>query len=210
MIKKLIGFTLAELMLVIGIIGVVSILAMAAMRTDVNEQKTVTQLRKVAVTLQDSYAAGVEKYGIPHSWVTSSTTAEDASSLFASRLSEFLNTSSVTGNTIILKDGTWISCNISDGSTIISNLYDYDHALYPHYVGLLRVDLNGESVPPNTMEVDRFYFVVSKNGIEPAGLSLDSGVMHTYDTTAWVIKTGNMDYLKCQSELDWNTKRTCN
>ena len=30
-----------------------------------------------------------------------------------------------------------------------------------------------------------------------------------YGATEWVIKNGNMDYLKCPDELDWDTKTSC-
>ena len=74
-------------------------------------------------------------------------------------------------------------------------------------------DVNGLKNPPNDSGLDRFRFIISKNGIEPEGYNASSaGIMFSGTSeynTAWVIKTGNMDYLRCADSLDWSTKRTC-
>ncbi len=216
MIKKFIAFTLAELMLVMGIIGVVAAIAIPAMRTDLDEQKTVAQLRKIAVDLQDSYTAMIQKYGEPYSWVTSSTTSAQFASMLTSRLAEFLNTSATTSNSITLKNGTYIDLSYFssfDCSNILSAITYYDNKYYPHKIGEIYVDVNGLKNPPNDYGLDRFRFIISKNGIEPEGYNASSeGIMFSGTSeynTAWVIKTGNMDYIRCADSLDWSTKRTC-
>ena len=67
--------------------------------------------------------------------------------------------------------------------------------------------------PPNSPGLDQFYFIFSKNGIEPKGYNSDYSI--TIDTTtksnntAWVIKAENEDYNKCTG-LSWPGNTTCN
>ena len=37
----------------------------------------------------------------------------------------------------------------------------------------------------------------------------DDGTEDYYGGTLWVITHGNMDYLKCGADLDWDTKTSC-
>lgn len=83
------------------------------------------------------------------------------------------------------------------------------------------VDINGFSVPPNTIGKDVFYFGMTKTNIVPIGTPTypsrqfpaeckrnGTSNANGYACAAWVIYNENMDYLHCD-DLSWNGKKKC-
>ncbi len=81
--------------------------------------------------------------------------------------------------------------------------------------GEIIVDLNGNK-PPNQLGTDTFYFIITKNGVMPAGSACSQLTYYNIPVrckksstdpengsacTAWVIAKENMDYLK--QDIDW-------
>lgn len=66
LVKK--GFTLAEVLITIGIIGIVASMTMPSLITKHQEKKTVAQLKKTYSTVQQAYIQAINKYGEPESW----------------------------------------------------------------------------------------------------------------------------------------------
>ena len=79
---------------------------------------------------------------------------------------------------------------------------------------VIRVDIDGPYKGKNQIGNDNFLFVIDENvnylypGIQPEYLH---GDFYSYadEETAWVIENGNLDYLKCPDELNWETKTSC-
>ena len=92
MFKKLIGFTLAELILVMAIIGTVAALVLPNLNNNVNEKQTVSKLRKDYVELQTAYAGVISEYGPVENWYTKNDTDEYTTELFAQRFFKHLQT----------------------------------------------------------------------------------------------------------------------
>ena len=65
-IKK--GFTLAEVLITLGVIGVVAALTIPGLLGRYNEKSTVSRLKKVNSVLNQAFMLAVEKYGPIENW----------------------------------------------------------------------------------------------------------------------------------------------
>lgn len=97
------GFTLAEVLITLGIIGIVAAMTMPSLIAEHREKKTVAQLKKTYSTLQQAYLIAISKHGEPESWEVGNThtsTNEDGTTqtdyseaeLLLEYLSENMNT----------------------------------------------------------------------------------------------------------------------
>ncbi len=70
------GFTLAEVLITLAIIGVVAAMTIPSLVQKYNERVKVTQLKKVYSVLSNAYNLSVVEYGTPENWGVSVTTNE--------------------------------------------------------------------------------------------------------------------------------------
>lgn len=224
------AFTMAEVLMVLAVIGVVAAMALPRLSDNVDEQALVAGVRKAYSDLQIAYDAMVTRYGEPDGWLSGfgkdSTKRKEATELLKNRLKESLDVDLDCGDSdtgcmstsitdayyLKLKSGTGLAISIA--SDLDFTCSDFQDKYYPCAFGNIYVDVNGPDKGPNQDGYDIFDFVLSANGVEPEGLSYDSGI-YIYDdipnmNTAWAIKAGNLDYNKCFSDLSWANKRTCN
>ncbi len=71
--KKYTGFTLAEVLITLGIIGVVSALTIPALVGKYKEKQRVTQVKKVYSVLSQAFNLAKNEYGSPENWGISTT-----------------------------------------------------------------------------------------------------------------------------------------
>ncbi|MBS5803111.1 MAG: type II secretion system protein [Brachyspira sp.] len=71
--KKYTGFTLAEVLITLGIIGVVSALTIPALIGKYKEKQRVTQVKKVYSVLSQAFNMAKNEYGSPENWAISTT-----------------------------------------------------------------------------------------------------------------------------------------
>lgn len=208
--KKNIAFTLAEMMLVMGIIGIVSMIALPALQSDMEQDKSVALVKKSYVDLQNASIAMITEKGPIKNWFSGNVTADAASTTTASNFVQYLSGAVLSGSSITLKNGAKLTFSMSKDMAILT---DFNSKYYPNCVGTVSLDINGPK-GPNTAGHDIFEFaVLSNDAIEPSGIN-GSGIPTVSTSamaknTAWVVKAGNMDYLNC-SGLSWNSKRNCN
>ncbi len=234
MFKKLIAFTMAELILVMTIIGVVAALILPNLSNNVDEKTTIASVRKIYNQLQTAHSGVISQYGpvaymYPITQTTTQTTQDYAQKLlknlqvrkecgFDAGCFDINNVSYAgAGNsyyTATLKDGSSIAIMLESGESIKDSIeinYDPDSS-YPCSFGKIYIDIDGLNKGYDREDYDIFSFVIDENEIKPEGLSIYTpgkvNVNVAY-TTAWVIKAGNMDYLRCLDELDWDSKKTC-
>ena len=72
-LKKHAAFTLAEVLITLGIIGVVAAMTMPSLIANHREKQTVAQLKKAYSTIQQAYLMAINKYGDAESWSLSNT-----------------------------------------------------------------------------------------------------------------------------------------
>lgn len=189
MINNKKAFTLAEVLITLGIIGVVAALTIPTLMQKTEEKQTVSQLKKVYSTFSNAFGLAVEANGTPDTW--GMTTKEDANShiIMATNMKSHLNlladcvgmnntdTLKKCGNynvsdigyaRIILSDGTYVAFRNWSGDCSWNDFGDSEQL--KNVCGEINVDLNGDK-KPNTRGKDQFHFLFTKYGIIPWGVA---------------------------------------
>ena len=227
------AFTLAEVLITLGIIGVVAAMTMPSLIQNYQEKATVTKLKKCYSLVSQAYVSILNDEG-------GSDTLQAGDDLeMMEKFGKYLKYQktcgrnkgcfpnvtykSVTGNgynkweddttdrsRAILTDGTLIMFNKSamwggnEGNYLYAQIY---------------VDING-CKGPNQLGRDFFYFYISPEKIVPAGakaleeknedqkFTKNCIQQNGYACAAWVIYNENMDYLHCK-DLSWDGKHSC-
>lgn len=227
-LRKIIAFTMTEVLLVLAIIGVTAALTIPKLNADVEERKIVSALRKSYSELEPIYQTIVETYGKPSEWgiTDSSTLTQRFAEYFADTaaiskncgtgsgcFSGYINTSS-NYRKFIMKDGSAVAIWIDDLSSfneIMSDEIDENYRCKGS-MGQITVDVNGPFKGANDYDDDIFVFnMCYVDGFKPETTGVISGYSANYGDskfTEWVIKVGNRDYMKCNN-LNWTSKRTC-
>lgn len=232
------GFSLAEVLITLTIIGVVAAITISNLIQKQQEQRTVAALKKAYSTLTNAYTLAVKDYGTPDYWEIAET--EVGAENMLNKLAPNLNLVKNCGRNTGCFKGKYYRLNnsefgpideipimakaeLADGSILAT--WGYDSARYfgdslslEDVYGEYHYDINGQK-GPNTWGKDTFLFLLTKRGIVPAGTAeTTNGFVFAedckpsnagYSCTAWVIYNENMDYLRCSSKISWNGKHTC-
>ena len=209
MFKK--AFTLAEILIVMAIIGTVAVATIPNLMDSYQEERDVAKLRGVFHDLEVAYSKAVAEYGPISMW---------------------------TGNSperakILMKYVKSTSCGTAQNnscypSSPLGNNTTYSKFELENGVGLaifmpnsfssvtIYVALGGAKGKVN---IGRSIFRINcdtANGMYPYGKGLDrqsNGAFRTsavsYNATNWAITNGNMDYLKCANQLNWTNQTSC-
>ena len=218
------GFTLAEVLITLGIIGIVAAMTMPALIANHREKETVVRLKKVYSTLSNAYIGVLNEYGDPSTWDVESW--DDVALMFSKYIKNVKicklgtkgcfahvvrkdllnnNVDNIGGSAaIVINDGTIVSfgapVGIEDALTCKSLSLCFQFT----------VDINGDKLP-NRWGVDTFTLHATKDKVIPRGGAGTHGRQSTCDPlrqdasgwwngsgcSAWVIQMENMDYLKC-------------
>lgn len=224
--RKILAFTLAETLIVMGIIGVVAALTIPNLNQSTGDREKVAKLKKEYAVLEDAFGRAVATYGPISRWFTNLSADDDAGVIAANRMGEFLkisktceqgdsgcfgsgvykagggNTSPGFSKSYLLADGAAIGFFIlmNDCSLDFSS-DDINPAL--NTCGSIQVDLDGAK-GVNEYGNDTFEFLITKSGIYPAGgqNTTDGDSLATtcfstgFSCAGWVIENENMEYLK--------------
>lgn len=182
--KKTLAFTLAEVLVVMGIIGVVAAITIPTLNNTTNEKEIVAKVNKSAAMITDSYGRARAKYGryrkdwqrkdtllgrlLENMQTTKICTGSDAS-CFPRPFKSYNGLQNLAGwgNSAILADG--MSIYYSD--CINYNMTCVEVQGAPSSLGYVLVDIDGPNKGYNTVGIDIFYFDLSPNG----GLNTDDG-----------------------------------
>jgi len=235
------AFTLAETLVVMGIIGVVAALTIPNLSASTGNKENVARVQKAYSTINEAFERTQAEYGNIRRWPLRdfNWNGDNDTDFLANRMAEYLKVSKNCGRNanqgcmstsvkylngtattagsywgildsdtnaykMLLADGTGLAIRVASGS------------IY------LNVDIDGPKKGSGTLGKDLFGFYYGSDSdrqLVPAkrqndlSYSFKSGV----NITAWVIETGNMDYLKAtdgtckknNKKLDWNNT-TCN
>ena len=151
------GFTLAEVLVTLGIIGVVAALTVPSLMQNAQKRVLVTSLRKVHSELSQATQLAMED--------KHATTWSDANVSASDMFDKYLKTNS-TSNTSI--SGSF--SNVSGGSSTFSSSYcrtlkDGAFVCLPNSgTGDVFVDVNGTAQGPNVGGRDRFELYLNNSG----------------------------------------------
>ena len=196
--KRLLAFTLAETLIVMGVIGVVAALTLPNLNQSTNNKEKVTKLQKLYSNLNDAYGRATAVYGPIDEWQSASNEK------LAERLLEFMKYTKYCGSDE--NSSCWFEKNslkfpiasVADGTSIV---FYYKGCSTENDCGELIVDLDGPRKGSHTYGKTIFRFYITKqNGVIPFGDTASNCFSdHASKCTKWVIENGNMDYLKANS-----------
>lgn len=188
------GFTLAEVLITLGIIGVVAALTMPSIIARQNEKATVARLKKVYSVLNQAYLRAKEEYGPVSTWkvgISGTEVDEEGNSqlneiaiqnsdILHERLGKYLNvvkfckasdttcekydTMYTLDGTVSVKDFAHIPFTYLNDGTVI-----FEGWLVGGGTSDFAIDINGKQ-GPNTMGKDIFYFILTDKAILPYGM----------------------------------------
>ena len=219
------GFTLAEVLITLGVIGVVSALTLPMVVSKYNEVATVSKVKKVYSTLSNAMILAVQENGTTDTWST-----EYAGPWISSQKNTLSVAEKLKPQFKILKDcgfekncmmvvdfkflngSRWDTYSnardkyfykiyLNDGSAIIIKAQGDNCNLtdggYENTCGYILYDINGEK-KPNTFGKDAFLFEILKNSIVPNKLDNCNKSTKNRQCTgaaAHILLNGNMNYL---------------
>lgn len=183
--KKILAFTLAETLIVMGVIGVVAALTLPNLNQSTNNKEKIAKVKKIYSNLNDAVGRATAVYGPINEWSGLNKTK------FFDRTTEFMKLSKTDRDnvTAILADGTELKVLASDADT---SIYVYN------------VDIDGNNKGKNSPGYDIFQFQVDKstNEVKPHNIVNRCGTFSDllrYKNvcgSTWIINYDTMDYLK--------------
>ena len=236
--RKALAFTLAETLIVMGIIGVVAALTIPNLNSSTGDREKVAKVKKIYSNLNDAIGRAQAVYGPVEEWVNGKT-VEQKNLIFYERITEFMKIQKTcTPNTtgcFTKNQGNALKSGFSETDTFQSHyqviLADgISIAMFPYEDGCQEdgcynfyVDIDGPSKGSCTWGKDIFAFVGgSKDGLISSWAS-SNATLRSYcfkfgnTCSSWVIQNNNMDYIKADSSgkcpngkvLDWTTNTSC-
>lgn len=183
------AFTLAEVLITLGIIGVVAAMTLPTLVQKHQEKVTIAKLKKSYSTMQQAYLMAVNEKGPIETWgILKSNDGRDDEApditLYNDKenilyhLKDYLKVTKYCG----LEKGCWYSTPMY---SLNGGIFEYpDKGYYSKAIladgsmimaytetsssGFYRIDVNGKT-PPNTMGKDIFTFMIKKDRVIPWG-----------------------------------------
>lgn len=198
------GFTLAEVLITLGIIGVVAAITLPTLITNYQKKQTITQLKKAYSELAQAMQKAELEHGLMQTWdFANFETAQERTTYFAENyLLPYINT---LEKCIPTSNKCWadniLSLTDTIGSNLVRNTNDkcvsfISGSGYSGYFWLSSggydmwyyVDINGPKKRPNKIGRDIFAFSVYWGSVEgrrigtfPAGLQYNTNHVPTKD-----------------------------
>lgn len=224
------GFTLAEVLIVLGIIGVIAALTIPTLVQKQNEAAAIAGVKKAYSTLSNAYIKAINENGEPpDNWHVNSNgqlalidaltpylkiskNCGTAPGCFPDTDYKYLDSNASYGN--IDSSDFYQKATLADGSLIAA--FSNYAAICPNYTtqsicSEVLVDINGFK-GPNVSGRDLFTFLVLKNKIIPfqATQYFDPGLnmttcckLHCETAANWILINGNMDYVNISDGCVW-------
>lgn len=200
MFKK--AFTLSEVLVVVGIIGVVAVLTLPTVINSADRNKNITQLRKVQNELQAAFSQAITKYGDSEDWGA-------YGAQYPNRIFEFLDIKrcgiTFPSTNYDSNIASYPKCELKDGTLITSTGNSILVALDGIDGNVSGESVFGFDIINNSGEIRPFGYESDRNASTNAFIIGNDMIF----ATNWAIANGNMDYLDCAASLNWETKLTC-
>ena len=209
-LKKAFAFTLAETLIVMGIIGVVAALTIPNLNSSTADKEKVAKVKKIYSNLNDALGRAQVVYGPVEEWKQLDSTAVAQTARFGERLTEFMKVSK--NCKMEVNKGCLSSAKVKSIGAVEDKNYDGDNSVYKFITadgtsiyftsnGAF-VDIDGPIKGSTQYGKDIFLFQLADNDFVPmrknefssylAELTAGSG----FSASGWIIDYDNMDYLK--------------
>ena len=234
--KKALAFTLAETLIVMGIIGVVAALTIPNLNSSTADKEKVAKVKKIYQNLTDAFGRAQAVYGPFNEWFLTDSTATAQATRFGDRISEFMKVSKNCGvttdqgcfsnkKTIQKKSGGDSGVVVNDSSANYYKLILADGSSLIFFpptsdgVAGIYVNIDGPNKGTPILGKNIFLFNISEeNGVYYQDFSsMLAFCFNMGQCSFWVIQNDNMDYLKADSSgkcpngkvLDMTTNTSC-
>ena len=215
------GFTLAEVLITLVIIGVIAAMTIPTLINKTNNQEYVTRLKKAYSTFSQATNRIIADEGNPRAdiggWATSTEVVFNMYKKYIAKSQEcqagnacftasysHLNTSTpgtapgMAGSNkyaLILSDGS-VATMFTDSDNFSSACSIQNFYLTNDVCQVIRVDVNGPMKGPNTIGRDTFAFALLENGLVPVGCAYSSSNCGNYGwgCTCKVLREGAINY----------------
>ncbi|MBR1943149.1 type II secretion system protein [bacterium] len=210
---KALAFTLAETLIVMGIIGVVAALTLPNLNSSTGDKEKVAKVKKIYSNINDAMGRVIAVYGPYREWGLYDSLFHPGNSKELQRLSDFLKISkscATSDRTSCVKiDGLKCPWPVFQPQQLVLG----EGAILADGTGIwingtgITIDIDGPNKGSNTYGKDIFLFQISDTGeIYPKGYNdltdakIVSNVVQdgTY-AAAWIMQYDNADYLKTDS-----------
>ena len=214
--KKAFAFTLAETLIVMGIIGVVAALTIPNLNSSTADKEKVAKVKKIYQNLNDALGRAQAVYGPIDEWLTLDSTDTAQTTRFGERVTEFMKVSKNCG---IDNQGCFSDKEVKSRNGAASGL-DANSDYYYKVIladgtsvglssGTIVVDIDGPNKGATQLGYDMFLFRCQQGGgIVPLSFrtSTFSELLNNLkqngeggSASLWIINYDNMDYLKLDS-----------
>lgn len=215
-----VGFTLAEVLIVLVIIGVVASITIPSLVQSFQKQAYVAALQKEYSVLSQAFNLLQNEYGGNITSVITGETSPDAANLL-NEMAKYLKVQKNCGNSkgcwydlpLYELDGTIVHSNLdsswngsfgkailTDGTMVAVDIFspscsDTSGTSSLKICGDIEIDINGAK-GPNTWGRDFFWFWITSTGIYPFGSDNDGYICssHSAGCAGKVLQEGKMDY----------------
>lgn len=214
------AFTMAEVLMVLGIIGVVAAITIPNLKDSADEQFYVAKAAKVYSEMETAFSRATLKYGNSIDW--NGIADSNIGTATGTKMVKYLDVTDTCGTganarcwkndystnatvnaayKLALKDGTTLA--FFNNRTLEQFKAANSNSLF------VLMDLDGSAKGPNTMGIDQFYFFMLNNGTLNAGRWVAGNTPNSNSYLAWVLKFGNQDYMRCASSLSFIGNTSC-
>ena len=224
------AFTLAETLIVMGIIGVVAALTLPNLNSSTGDKEKVVKVKKIYSNIEDAYGRATAVYGPMEEWFASDSDKVAKSKRVGERITEFMKISKSCTNNVNAGCFTTGKYNDIIGSSYRSDVADSNSYMYITADGTsigfaylnnnligVNVDIDGPNKGKLTLGLDYFQFFLTSNGVT-ANSGSSSNPIHCATGPVlnacldWILQFDNMDYTKINSsgKCTNNTSLTLN
>ena len=207
---KALAFTLAETLIVMGIIGVVAALTIPNLNSSTADKEKVAKVKKIYQNLGDAFGRAQAVYGPYDEWEQLDSTSVAQTTRFGERMTEFMKVSK--NCKMEVNKGCLSSAKVKFMAPVEDKNYDADNSVYKFITadgtsvyfldgGGAVVDIDGPTKGPTQYGKDIFMFQLRDNDFVPyrnvfSGYLADLSIGYGVTASGWVIDYENMDYLK--------------
>lgn len=218
--KKITAFTLAETLIVIGVIGIVSALTLPNLNNSTGDKEKVSQVKKIYQNLNDAYGRAEAVYGPVSTWFLNDTEDKAKAQRAGQRVTEFMK---VTKDCNITTNGNCFASTQINKTNTTTKYEDSPNGVNTKYKFItadgtsvsiekdnakIIVDIDGPTKGKNATGRDIFVFNYEDGkGIVPLGYGSDFSTLLANvqeggagdQSAAWIVNYDNAEYLKANS-----------
>ncbi len=207
------AFTLAETLIVMGIIGVVAALTIPSLTNQTSDKQKVAKVKKVYSILCDAMGRAIGTYGEFEDWFPANISNKDATKMLCSRLASSMKKIKYKN------ENEYCEIVLADGIKVTPNVFYDENNEDPISIGVFLDEKKIKEGKEPILGKDWFQFNVDNKGdVYPyIGDTKSQNTFTTEDVfkntclkkssggdyicgTFWIINYGNMDYLKLDDD----------